>query len=187
MPPVAVVALVEFAKSGYLLSYLPGAVIALLLAPAALMRSRPGHRHGGPGLGRGGHTGRARRRRVRCGPLPVRGRRAARAHQPGMHGLWLTQARYQAPYPQTRAFIRSVDRIDAQLARLGRLVRPGADVLVIDSVDGGVAFYRQAGTALPGRDIVLVSPGTTDYTEHGGSLDYADPGRYPWPRVARST
>ena len=37
---MAVVALVQFAKGGYLLAYLPGAVIALLLAPAALMRTR---------------------------------------------------------------------------------------------------------------------------------------------------
>ena len=179
VPPVAVVTLVEFAKSGYLLSYLPGAVIALLLAPAALMRSRPGHRTAArawgvvatltvlavAGFG-------ADRFLYAEGVLPV-------TTQLGMHGLWLTQARYQAPYTQTRTFIRSVDRIDEQLSHLGRLVRPGTDALVIDSLDGGVAFYRQAGTAMPGRDIVLVSPGTTDYTEHGASLDYAGPRTVP--------
>ncbi len=174
VPPVAVVALVEFAKSGYLLSYLPGAVIALLLTPAALMRSRPGHRTAARAWGvvatlvvLAFATFGADRFLFAGGVLPVR-------TQQGTHGLWLTQARFQAPYEQTRAYIGSVDRIDAQLSRLGRLVHPGSDVLVIDSVDGGVAFYRQAGTALPGRDIVLVSPGTTDYLEHGGSLNYSD-------------
>ena len=175
VPAVAVVALVEFAKSGYLLSYLPGAVIALLLAPAALMRARPGHRTAARAWGvvatltvLAFAAFGADRFLYAGGVLPVR-------TQQGMHGPWLTQARYQAPFAQTRTVIRSADRIDEQLSDLGRLVRPGTDVLVIDSVDGGVSFYRQAGTALPGRDIALVSPGTTVNTEHGASLDYAGP------------
>ena len=38
LPPVAIVALVQFAKGGYLLAYLPAAVIALLLPLSALTR-----------------------------------------------------------------------------------------------------------------------------------------------------
>ena len=179
VPPMAVVALVQFAKGGYLLSYLPGAVIALLLAPAALLRSRPGHRTAARAWGVAATVAvvaiaafGADRFLFAGGVLPAR-------TQLGTHGLWLTQARYQAPYAQTRTFIRSAERTDRQLAHLGGLVRPGTDVLVIDSLDGGAAFYRQAGTILPGRDIVLVAPGTTDYTEHGASLEYGEHGTVP--------
>jgi hypothetical protein len=179
VPAVVVVALVEFAKGGYLLSYLPGAVIVLLLAPAALLRSRAGHRTAARAWGVfatgvvvavavfGGD-----RFLFAGGVLPVH-------TEPGTNGIWLTQARYQAPYADTRSAIRSADGIDRQLSGLRRLVRPGTDVLVIDTPDGGASFYRQAGTALPGRNIVLVAPGATEYTEHGASLGYDAHGAVP--------
>ena len=81
VPPMAVVALVEFAKGGYLLAYLPGAVIALLLVPGALLRTgssdNPGRRRrsvGAMAWAGGGDGGGGRHRRVRCRPLPHRRR-----------------------------------------------------------------------------------------------------------------
>jgi len=172
VPPMAVVALVQFAKGGYLLSYLPGVVIALLLAPAALLRARPGHRTAARVWGvfatvavlAIGATG-AYRFLTADGVLPVAARYDA-------HGLWLTQARYQAPYADTWSHIRAVDRIDTQLRALGATVDPSKDVIVIDSLDGGESFFRQAGALLPAQRIVVVSPGGSGYAEHGGSLYY---------------
>lgn len=176
VPPMAMVALVQFAKGGYLLSYLPGAVIGLLLVPGALLRARPGRR---PGVGArawavvatlvvlGIAALGADRFLAADGVLPVR------AHA-GTHGLWLTQARYQAPYADTRATIESADGIDRQLARLDPLVDPARDVIVMDSLDGGMAFYRQAGWVLPRQRLALVTPGASVYDEHGGSLYYTD-------------
>ncbi len=172
VPPMAIVALVQFAKGGYLLSYLPGTVIALLLAPAALLHSRPGHRAWARAWGVVATAAvvaiavfGADRFLTAGGVLPFR-------TQFGAHGLWFTQARYQAPFDDTLAHIRSVDRIDAQLARLGASVHPTTDVIVIDSLDGGESFFRQAGSILPSQHIVLVSPGTSEYAEYGGSLYY---------------
>jgi len=177
VPPMATVALVQFAKGGYLLSYLPGAVIALLLVPAALLRPGPG---------------RADRRRsfgvlVWClvaslcvvatavvgadrflyasAVLPV----PANANQ---DGPWFVQTRYQAPYADTRATIRSDDAIDVALARLGPLVDARRDVIVVDSVDGGVDFYRNIGWSMPTQRVALVVPGAAIYNEQGGSLFY---------------
>ncbi len=50
-PPLAIVTFVQFAKGGYLLAYLPGAVIALLLVPGAVVGSTSAGCHrtdGGP-------------------------------------------------------------------------------------------------------------------------------------------
>ena len=177
VPPAAVVALIEFAKGGYLLAYLPGAVIALLLLPGALLR-RPGGR---PAARRTAlsrvwlvvasvgvlaiATLGAQRFLVGTGVLPVTPTRS-------VHGLWLVQGRYQAPYPDTRLAIRSADAVDADLARLGPLVDPSRDVVVIDSLDGGIAFYRNAGWELPRDRVALVTPGTAIYNEQFGSLYY---------------
>ncbi len=176
LPPMATVALLQFAKGGYLLAYLPGAVIALLLVPGALLRPRPGRR---PGVG-------ARTWAVvatlvvvaiaalgtdrflgASGVLPVR-------THPGTQGAWFTQVRYQAPYADTRATIESADAVDARLARLGPRVDPARDVIVIDSLDGGLAFYRQAGWELPLQHVVLATPGAAVNDELGGSLYYTD-------------
>jgi hypothetical protein len=178
LPPMAIVALVQFAKGGYLLAYLPGAVIALLLVPGALLHATPS---------RGG----ARRSRgimawgvvasVAVGAIAVVGAdrflvspgvSPARVQQ-GQHGLWITQARYQAPYADTRVAIRSADAMDAALVRLGPLVNPRRDVVVIDSLDGGASFYRNAGWSLPAHRVVFIAPGAAVYDQLGGSLFYA--------------
>jgi len=172
VPPLAIVTFVQFAKGGYLLAYLPGATIALLLVPAALLGRRT------PGTA-GTRTWRA------VATLAVVGIAAVGAERflsgtgvlPGTpsttaHGLWLTQARYQAPYPDTRASIRSADAFDAGLAALGPRVHPDRDVLVLDSVDGGTAYYRNAGWALPLDRVTLIVPGAAIYNEQSGSLYY---------------
>ncbi len=181
VPALALVTLVQFAKSGYLLAYLPGSVIALLLVPAALAGGRSRRRGGG----RERTTWGARlwivvaslavaaiallgaaRFLDGTGVLPV-------AASQTSHGLWLTQARYQAPYPDTRSAIRSADAVDRALAAIAPDVRPDRDVVVIDSVDGGSAFYRTAGWALPLDRVALVVPGAVEYNEQLGSLYYA--------------
>ena len=175
LPPMATVALVQFAKGGYLLSYLPGAVIALLLVPEALLRARPGR----PGVGARvwavvatlavvAIAALGTDRFLNAGAvLPVRAR-------PGTQGVWLTQARYQAPFADTRAAITSADALDARLARLGPRVDPARDVIVVDSIDGGLGFYRQAGWELPRQRVALVTPKGALDDEHGGSLYYTD-------------
>ena len=94
------------------------------------------------------------------------------ASHTSQQGLWLTQTRYQAPYPDARAAIVASDRIDAQLADLDPVVDPANDVIVVDSVDGGMAFYRQAGWELPRQRVTLIGPGAATYDEHDGSLYY---------------
>ena len=173
VPPMALVALVQFAKGGYLLAYLPAAVIALLLPVAALQR--------GGSQGRSGATGwlvvttvgvvviaalGAQRFLGGTGVLPES---LLRPSGP----LWVGQPRYQAPYTDTRQEIRSIDAIDAALPGIGPSVRPGRDVVVFDTVDGGQNIYRNAGWALPGDRIALIQPGGVLYNELHGALYYA--------------
>jgi hypothetical protein len=178
LPPVAIVALVQFAKGGYLLAYLPAAVIALLLPLSALTRQRRRPRSalrysrfwlvpasvavaGVVALG-------AQRFLDGNGVLPQRWLKATTG------GLWLQQARYQAPYADTRAAIRAADVIDAALAGLGPSVNPVRDVVVFDTVDGGANIYRNAGYALPDIRIALVQPDGVLYNQVHGSLYYTE-------------
>jgi len=178
IPPMAIVALGQFAKGGYLLAYLPGAVIALLLVPGALLHAAP--LPGGARRSRGvmawgvvasvavgtiAVVG-ADRFLVGSGVLPARA-------QQNQHGLWIAQGRYQAPYADTRSAIRSADAMDNALVRLGPLVDPRRDVVVIDSLDGGASFYRNAGWSLPAHRVVFIAPGATVYDQLGGSLFYS--------------
>ena len=181
VPPAAIVALVQFAKGGYLLAYLPAAVIALLLPVAALTRRHQVSR---------AHAARDRRRTSPTwtvvasigvalvvllgaqrflsgdGVLPQHQLRAT-------SGLWLQQPRYQAPYNDTRATIRSTDAIDTALRDLGPSIDPSRDVVLFDTVDGGDTIYRNAGWALPDVRVTLVTPGTLLYNQLHGALYYA--------------
>jgi len=181
VPPMALVALVQFAKSGYLLAYFPGSVIALLLVPAALFRRRAvdhrSDRRAGSGLMATVWLTLAtlsvaaiavvgvQRFLTGTGVLPVTASMST-------HGLWLTQARYQAPYAATRSNIRSMDAIDTALAALAPHVRADRDVVVVDSLDGGSSFYRNAGWELPRDRVALIVPGAAIYNEQFGSLFY---------------
>ena len=177
IPPMAIVAIVQFAKGGYLLAYLPGAVIALLLVPGALLKTAPSRGGARRSLGVMAWAVVAS---VAVGAIAVVGADRflvgagvfpARAQQ-SQHGLWITQARYQAPYADTRTAIRSADAMDSALARLGPLVDPRRDVVVIDSLDGGTSFYRNAGWSLPAHRVVFIVPGAAVYDQLGGSLFY---------------
>ena len=178
VPPVLVVALVQFAKGGYLLAYLPAAVIALLLPLGALTGTLPGR--DGEACGRRSvpwlvvatvgvvavvALG-AQRFLGGDGVLPESWLRNSGA-------LWLLQPRYQAPYTDTRSTIRSTDSIDAALVGLGPVVHACRDVIVFDTVDGGGSIYRNAGWALPSDRIALIAPDALQYNQLHGSLYYA--------------
>jgi hypothetical protein len=183
LPPMLLVSLVQFAKGGYLLAYLPAAIILLLLPLGALTGTLP-------------RSDRARHesvpsRRISLpwlavstiavalvvvlgaqrflggdGVLPASWVRSSGA-------LWLVQPRYQAPYADTRAAIVAADEIDAALPGLAPLVRSSRDVVVFDTVDGGASIYRNAGWALPSDRVALVAPGVVQYNELHGALYYA--------------
>ena len=72
----------------------------------------------------------------------------------------------------TRAAIRSADSTEDDLAALAPLVDPRRDVVVVNSMDAGIDFYRTAGWALPADRVTLVTPGAAIYNELGGSLYY---------------
>ncbi len=173
LPPVLVVALVQFAKGGYLLAYLPAAIIALLLPLGALVRRRPTGDRTSPvwlavasiGVACIAALG-AQRFVSGDGVLPQRWVRSTGS-------VWLEQPRYQAPYADTRAAIRAADAIDSALRGLGRSIRPGRDVVVFDIPDGGPNIYRNAGWALPNDHIALIGPGYVLYNQLGGALYYA--------------
>src|SRR5664280_1644680 len=173
VPPMALVALVQFAKGGYLLAYLPAAVIALLLPVAALFGSSD--RHPLPsrvwlalasvGVALVVALG-AQRFLEGDGVLPQSLLRSSGT-------VWLEQPRYQAPYADTRATLRTADAIDDALRALGPSIRPARDVVVFDTLDGGSNIYRNAGWELPEDRIALVAPGRLLYNELHGALYYA--------------
>lgn len=184
LPPMALTALVEFAKGGYLLAYLPAAVIALLLPLAAVTRRarkrRSGGRHAGHRPARSpAWTVVASLAVVLVAALGMQrflggsGVLPARFLRPTTGGLWLQQARYQAPYADTRTAIAAADGEDAGLAGLAGLVDPRRDVIVLDTVDGGDTIFRNAGWVLPSVPIALIQPGGVLYRELHGALYYA--------------
>jgi hypothetical protein len=173
VPPVALVVLVQFAKGGYLLAYLPAAVIALLLPLGALVRRRPPGVGWSPGWLAVATLGvvvvvalGAQRFLGGGGVLPERWVTSSGR-------LWLTQPRYQAPYADTRQAIREADAVDAGLQSLGPSIQPGRDVVVFDTLDGGPNIYRNAGWSLPAARVALVAPDAVVYNQQHGSLDYA--------------
>ena len=169
VPAVALVALVQFAKGGYLLAYLPAATIGLLLPVAAVIRRASRRRAivwlavASIGVGAVAAIG-AQRFLSGAGVLPSGWTTSS--------GVWIGQPRYQAPYPDTRAAIATADAVDAGLRMLRPLLHPHRDVVVLDTLDGGADFYRNAGWALPSARVALVSPGLVQYTEQRGALYY---------------
>ncbi len=173
VPPMLLVALVQFAKGGYLLAYLPAAVLALLLPVGALNRPRGDEQRASPAwlvlttvgviavvaLGSQRFLGGA-------GVLPEG---LLRSSGP----VWLEQPRYQAPYADTRQTIQSIDAMDAAMKGLGPAVRSDRDVVVFDTYDGGGNIYRNAGWELPDDRIALIQPGGILYNQQNGALYYA--------------
>jgi hypothetical protein len=172
VPPVLLVALVQFAKGGYLLAYLPAAVIAMLLPLGALNR-------------RSSEAGRPPRVALAMTSLAVvvivalgaqrflAGEGVLPAREVAPSGaLWFDQPRYQAPYADTRQAIREADADDTALKALGPSVVASRDVVVFDTLDGGQNIYRNAGWALPGDRIALIQPGRVVYNQLHGALYY---------------
>jgi len=172
VPAMALVALVQFAKGGYLLAYLPAAVIALLLVPGALVR--PQTTGGRVAVG---WTVVVTVAIVAVAALGTQRFLSGNGVLPdsavSSTGLWLRQPRYQAPYLDTRSAIRTADAIDAAFADLGPQVRSNRDVIVLDTPDGGASIYRNAGWELPADRIALITPGGLLYNEQHGALFYA--------------
>jgi hypothetical protein len=177
LPPVAIVALIQFAKGGYLLAYLPAAVIALLL-PLSALNQRVRRRGSAPGsspvwlvltsLAVAGLVALGAQRFLEGnGVLPQSWLKATTG------GLWLQQARYQAPYADTRAAITGADAIDTALGGIAPSANPARDVVVFDTVDGGANIYRNAGYALPDLRIALIQPNGVLYNQLHGALYYA--------------
>lgn len=173
VPPVLLVTLVQFAKGGYLLAYLPAVTIALLLPLGAAARrwddrdrmSRVGLALATAAVAAVVALG-AQRFLSGDGVLPGQWVRDAGP-------LWLVQPRYQAPYPDTRAAIRDADHMDVALAGLSGSLHAGRDVVVFDNLDGGPTLYRDAGWALPDARVALIGPGAVVYNELHGALYYA--------------
>ena len=170
------VALVQFAKGGYLLAYLPAAVIALLSCPAG---GRLNHRSSTGGAARS-----LRRRglavtslavvchrRPRGPAVPGRRRRAARASPVGVGTrLWLEPAALSGPlsgYPGRR--IRDGRRHRCRpAATSGRRSIPISTWWCSTPLDGGQNIYRNAGWALPGDRITLIQPGAAPLQRAAG-------------------
>ncbi len=173
VPPMLLVALVQFAKGGYLLAYLPAAVVALLLPLGALNRPRGDRHRASPAwlalttVGVIGVVALGSQRFLSGeGVLPESLLRSSGA-------VWLEQPRYQAPYADTRQTIQSIDAMDAAMKGLGPAVRSERDVVVFDTYDGGGNIYRNAGWELPDDRIALIQPGVLLYNQQHGALYYA--------------
>ncbi len=175
IPPVLLVTLIQFAKGGYLLAYLPAAVIALLLPLGALTRQGTDRRRLSVAwvlicsllVGAVAVLG-AQRFVSASGVIPAQWTSTSSS-------LWVVQPRYQAPYPDTYSGIRTADDLDAALGAFASSVGSANDVIVFDTVDGGDTLYRNAGWELPGDRITLVTPGQVLYNELHGALYYTPP------------
>lgn len=172
VPPVAVVTLVQFAKGGYLLSYLPAATIAVLMPAARLVHHRrPQLRRAALLVGSAAVVlacaWNVERFTEAPGVLPE-------SIVTGHPGWWISQARYQAPYVTTASAIAAADRADRELTRLGRRIDPRTDVIVVAGVGPGADLYRNIGFALPEAlvSLVALSPPLVLYTERHGLLYY---------------
>jgi hypothetical protein len=170
VPPLAIVNLVQFAKGGYALAYLPMVTIVGLLPVARLIRHR---------------ARRVRRVAAVVASAAVLGVVALNAQRfvgaPGIlpasfatshPGWWISQARYGASYADTAATIRAADSVDAALVSIGRVVRPATDVVVTRWEDDGVAYWRNITYALPDVRSALVIGSTVVYEELRGRLYY---------------
>ncbi len=174
VPPVLLVSLVQFAKGGYLLAYLPAATIALLVPVGTLVGDRDRTADDRSPMWFAVCTAAVvvvvvlgvQRFVWGDGVVPQRWVAAS-------GGIWLVQARYQAPYADTRSTIRTADGIDLALRSLGPSIREERDVVVFDTVDGGANIYRNAGWELPRDRIALVDLRGVVYNQLGGALYYA--------------
>ncbi|MHB8682639.1 MAG: hypothetical protein ACYDA2_11170 [Acidimicrobiales bacterium] len=172
VPPAAIVGLVQFAKGGYLLAFLPATVIVLLLPLARLAHhQRSGVRRAALVLATAAVLGvcalNVQRFTDAPGLLPLS---YGKAHP----GVWISQARYQAPYAVTAQAITAADAADRALPALAGRIDDANDVVAVLDAGPGLNLYRNIGFALPGARVSLVSlaPALVRYTEQDGLLYY---------------
>jgi len=182
LPPLAIVTGGRFPAGGAVLSYLPSATVLLLWPLSRLIHHRVrALRHSGAVVATIAVA-------VACvlnseqflerpGILPSSLTRT-------LSGLWISNPRYGAPYPDTAAAIAAADRTEGAVGSLGRLVDRRRDVLAFVADTSGLASsdnasapnaatcFRIAGLVLPFSRIAFVSSSSVRYLEHTGSLYY---------------
>jgi hypothetical protein len=182
LPPLAIVIMGRFPAGGAVLSYLPTATVLLLWPLSRLLRHRVRV------LRRSGAVVATVAVIATCvlnfdqfvespGILPAS---LAAEHS----GLWISQSRYGAPYPDTVAAIAAADRAESALGTLGHLVDPQRDVLAIVAdasrlasthdvaAPSAATCFRIAGLVLPAPRIAFVSGSAVRYVERGRLLYY---------------
>ena len=174
IPPVALLTLGQFPGGGAVLFYLVPVTVLLLLPVGRILR----------------HRNRALRRGAAVVAtllvaLAVSANVQRFVAAPGIlpatvarhHGLWLSQARYQAPYAATADAIRTADRTDDAVHRLRSVVHRATDVVVCVAPDDSSALYRTIDFELPDVVVALVHPfrslafGGLLYRHHPPTLD----------------
>jgi hypothetical protein len=182
VPPLAILVIGRFPAGGAVLSFLPTATVLLLWPLSRLLR----HRVRSLRL-----SGAVVAALVLAGACALGSEQFL--EQPGMlptslttehGGIWVTQSRYGAPYPDSAAAIASTDRAEGALRALWRLVDPGRDVLMMvgdhesppsapDAANPSASTcFRIAGLVLPDLRIAYVSGSAVSYLEDGGRLYY---------------
>jgi hypothetical protein len=165
VPPVALVTVGHFAGGGDVLGFLVPVTILALLPVARVLHHRSRGLAGAVAvvasvIVAGAVVVNVQRFVAGAGILPAG---ATRHHG----GLWIAQARYQAPYADTAAAIQAADRRDRQLRGLGALVDPATDVVACVS-PGADAVFRTIDEELPDLRVALVHPYAD--IEEGGLL-----------------
>jgi hypothetical protein len=90
--------------------------------------------------------------------------------------VWLSQFRYQAPYPDTEAEIHDAEHTAASIAGLRAVVRPATDVVLCIASQKGVVVSRTISRVLPDIRVAVVDPlqsmvfGGLVYVMHSSNL-----------------
>jgi hypothetical protein len=102
------------------------------------------------------------------------------SHDPG---LWLSQARYQAPYADTADAIRKAKQTAIDVDQLRNLVHPATDIVVCVHAQNGVVVSTIVSSQLPDVRVAVVGPFHTLeldgllYSHQGSSLEVGPGGR----------
>jgi hypothetical protein len=177
LPPVVFALLGQYAVAGGVLAYVVPATILLLLPMGRLLRHRSrGLRRAATAIFSVAVVAacvvNVQRFVAAPGILPASFAR----HHPG---LWISEARYQSPYPATAATIRSADLLDSQVGRLRSVVDPASD-LVVCVGPSSATLYRTIDALAPDLRVALVDPYRSvdpfRSVEHGGLLERTPPG-----------
>ena len=178
VPAVVIYTLVEFGKGGYALAFVPATTVTLLASVAS-----PGRWAGGAGPAAAvsafvvavvtvaAVAVNTERFTAGAGVVPA----FVPAH---LAGLWLGQARYGAPYPETHRTIETADRADRQLQALAAHIHPG-DQLIYAADQPGLVPFRNVGWALPDVEESFVTGSSVLYQQLHGLLYYSAGAKLP--------